>query len=52
MNETNRALERPALERPAPENQQAARRIYIAFCVASTLFMALIVLVATIVIMG
>jgi hypothetical protein len=35
---------------PAPENDKLATRIYIAFCCASALFLALIVLVATLVI--
>ncbi len=41
-----------APEKAAPDTQRQARRIYIAFASASTLFMALIVLVATLVIMS
>jgi hypothetical protein len=41
-----------ASENTAIDTQRQARRIYIAFCCAATLFMALIVLVATLVIMS
>jgi hypothetical protein len=39
-------------ETPAPDNDRLARRTYMAFCLASVLFVALIVLVGSLYAMG